>query len=145
MLLTQSACGAAQLDSHFQAYGELGAAKPSGPSVAAAEDVRVFMGMAPDGFSLRENELTVEEGYGHEVLGRVFATRGLGLCDVGDISPELVGEALRSAAFPTGANAVIYAQSDVAESASGAEQCQIIRNNGGRVGSGWAVQLKEGQ
>lgn len=36
-----------------------------------AQNVRVYYLSSPDGFTLRDNELTVEEGYEHVVLGRI--------------------------------------------------------------------------
>jgi hypothetical protein len=103
--------------------------------VPNAEAVRVFYETAPAGFSLKDNELRVEAGYEHQVLGVVRVVPRTGNCvDGGSIAKPEVIRLLRETAYQHGANAVIYAMSVPDEQ----PRCTLDQ-----VGSGWAVVLRE--
>ena len=121
----------------FEPVGEIGAL-PSGGEPLEPEEVRVFAATAPDGFTLRDNELEVEEGYGHRVLGIVRAIYRRGNClHGGPTSSRDVYSVLQEAAAAEGADAVIYATSRIPPDATPTDICQAD----GDYGQGWAVLL----
>ena len=68
-------CGSTDyaMRARFDAYGNVDTLGKATPIVAKPEDVQVFYGTSPGGFTLRDNELKVEPGYGHRILGTVSA------------------------------------------------------------------------
>jgi hypothetical protein len=144
-----SGCSAVALKARYDATGELGHSAPAAASVKA-EDVRVFYDSAPAGFSLKDNELKVEEGYQHKILGKVRVSSGGGSCDVQPyVTKKAILSALRERAAREGANAVIYTSSSVPDgidSAYGSDgACSALataRRRGPDLGFGWAVVLQ---
>lgn len=97
------------------------------------KDVQVFLLSGPEGFTLADNELGVEEGYAHEVIGLVkVVTDDGGFCDVGPLvtaveerGRDAILDLMRERAARAGANAVIYATSELGEDADGDDLCKL--------------------
>jgi hypothetical protein len=128
----------------FDTYGEYGAAKRTEPTAAGPDQVRVFMGTAPDGFSLRENELKVEPGFDHHVLGRVRVVYKTGYCWDGGATQRDVIAQMKAEAYHQGGDAIIYALSAIETSPTPGELCQSIRDRED-LGAGWVVVLGDRQ
>ncbi len=148
-------CGPAVFSStRFDAYGEYDASRTSAPIVATPQDVRVFYGTGPDGFSLRENELKAEPGFGHRILGTVKLVDIDGACAINDYAPSETGltpasltfdkkhvvTELRTKAREAGGNAIIYVHSEVPDVADGQQTCAAVKR-GEALGSAWVVVL----
>jgi hypothetical protein len=131
---------AAPLRSRFDGYGNVDAAPGAARSVGAAAQVQVFYGTAPDGFSLRDNELKVEGGHGHRILGTVQVLRDEGHCGVSRRTKQEVITTLREVAHANGGNAVIYAASRISAHATPGQVCDEIEDHLD-IGSGWVVVL----
>jgi len=107
----------------------------------------------PSGFSYKETteyddydeELFVEPGYRHRVLGYIKVDYpDVGLCDSG-VRKKTVLQKLREAAFRHGANAVVDAHSNLGDSCGWTmfwNPCKYMGKRGG-YGHGWAVVLEE--
>jgi hypothetical protein len=105
--------------------------------VASARDVKVFYASSPPGFSLRDNELTVEPGYRHRILG--ILKLQLGMAGVCSLTQKDALNSLQKVAYLHGANAVVYASTPLAR-----EENQIACSNAvkeSNFGTGWAVVL----
>jgi len=138
----------------FDATGEYHDGARAVPVVAKPEDVRVFYGSAPDGFTLRDNELRVEPGYTHRIVGTAKVIPGPVHCDheaddtanPGGYGKRQVLAQLRTTAYENGGNAIIYAESYVAnnpsprDGANRRERCDALKRYG-RYGSAWVVVL----
>ena len=124
----------------FDTYGEYGSAQKAEPTAAGPDQVRVFMGTAPDGFSLRENELKVEPGFGHRILGRVRVVYKTGYCWDGGATQRDVVAQMKAEAYQHGGDAIIYALSAIETSPTPGELCQSIRDRDD-LGAGWVVVL----
>ena len=129
--------GAMTARGRFDNYGDVDAHAASGPAVASPDQVKVFYGTAPAGFTLRENELKVEPGFNHRIVGTVHAVWNAGACWEGEFTKKDVIAVLRSTAQQAGGNAVIYATSAVSDSTE--HVCDEIQGKGGDFGSGWVV------
>lgn len=151
VLALLSGCFAVSLKARYDATGELGSHRDSAPTVEA-DDVRVFYDSAPAGFSLAENELKVEVGYQHSILGKVRVTFGEGSCAMEPyVSKDRVIGTLQEAAASAGANALIYATSTIPNGLSGpfgpdgaCTALEEARRQGPNLGFGWAVVLQPG-
>jgi hypothetical protein len=124
----------------FDAYGDYDASRAVEPAVEYTDDIKIFYGTAPDGFSAGERDLKVADGYGHRVLGTVRVVRSEGVCAKGIFRKRDVIDAMRVAAFERGGNAVIYATSNVSD-----EPSNVCGEVAGRAdyGGGWIVLLGE--
>jgi hypothetical protein len=145
-------CGSeVTLKARYDAIGKVGSAATPAPSVSP-EAVEVYYGSSPEGFSLAANELTVEEGYTHRVLGPIHVSidklvYGGSSCKELKVGKDTVLDELRKAAAKQGANAVIYASSkfpDADEYGDHDNPCEaafrVEMEDGQRnVGYGWAV------
>jgi hypothetical protein len=127
----------------------LGMPRTAKPSVASPDQVLVFHQNAPDGFTLRENELKVEAGYAHLILGTVEVHYASGYCHVvDDYMPNAdfaVQRIVREQAFRSGANAnaVIYFESALRPNAPALDLTELCKSRN-HVGSaayatGWFV------
>jgi hypothetical protein len=130
------------LRARFEAFGNIDAARSAGPAVSSAGDVEVFYATAPAGFSLRDNELTVEPGHNHRILGSVRVLRSPGPCASTEFTKRDVLEHMRTGAFDNGGNAVVYAQSRIADDATPEERCNAFEGEL-EVGAGWVVVVVE--
>jgi hypothetical protein len=128
------------LRSRFDGYGNVDASSRAAPAVGAAAHVQVFYGTAPDGFSLRDNELKVDGGHDHRILGTVQVLRDDGHCGVSQRTKQEVIAALREVAYANGGNAVIYATSRISAQATPRQVCEEIEDHLD-IGSGWVVVL----
>lgn len=142
---TLVACGASKpgvtplvVHGRFDAYGDYDNTPPSPPVVAYTDDVKIYYGMAPDGFAASDRDLQVETGYGHRVIGTVRVVRSEGDCTRGIFRKRDVIDAMRVAAFQRGGNAVIYATSNVSD-----DPVDVCAEIDGRAdyGGGWIVVL----
>jgi hypothetical protein len=131
---------ATPLRSRFDGYGNVDVASRAAPSVGAAAQVQVFYGTAPAGFSLRDNELEVEAGHDHQILGTVQVLRDEGYCGVSQRTKQEVIATLREVAYANGGNAVIYVTSRISAQATPRQVCEEIRDHLD-IGSGWVVVL----
>jgi hypothetical protein len=134
-----AACSAPlQVRGRFDTYGDVDAGG-SAPAVSA-EPVKVYYGTAPAGFTLRDNELKVEDGFAHRILGTVRVVWDAGNCDHGGFSKKDVVEAMRRTAKERGGNAVIYASSHISD-----EPRYVCGEVWGKddYGGGWVVVLAE--
>jgi hypothetical protein len=132
-----AACSAPlQVRGRFDTYGDVDAGG-SAPAVSA-EPVKVYYGTAPAGFTLRDNELKVEDGFAHRILGTVRVVWDKGNCDQGSFSKKDVVEAMRRTARERGGNAVIYASSHISD-----EPRYVCGEIWGKddYGGGWVVVL----
>ena len=121
----------------FDTIGEYHGQTKATPITASPEEVKIFYGTSPPGFSLKENELKVEPGYGHRILGTVKVVWESGSCgDGGKLTKADVISKLRESAHANGANAVIYVHSAPDESPS-------CRQDDETFGAGWAVVLSD--
>jgi hypothetical protein len=120
----------------FTPTGIVGA-DTSATIVARARDVKVFYASSPPGFSLRDNELTVEPGYRHRILGILkLQLETAGICR---LTQKDALNSLRREAYLNGANAVVYAITPLAR-----EENRIACTNAGNesnFGTGWAVVI----
>ena len=137
----------------FDSVGQVGAQGATGHRTAP-EAVQLFYGSSPDGFSLADNELTVKEGFSHQILGpielyidkvRYWSDR---TCRDQKANKEIVLEELRKAAAKQGANGVIYASSELpaAEDLGDDNPCVVaikvpVKEGKRAVGYGWAVVI----
>jgi hypothetical protein len=101
----------------------------SGQLVKAAPEVKVFYASSPAGFSLRDNELKVEPGYSHRILGVLKVRRE------GGVACSAVQ------AYANGANAVVYATTQLPKEQDNAV-CMHVSEQG-EFGAGWAVILSD--
>lgn len=143
-------CNPIRMRADFQ---PMGLAQPAGarPNAATPDRVLIFHDAAPPGFTLRENELKVEPGFAHRILGTVEVSRERGVCQQPE-RKQWVAETIRlmaqQEAFAAGANALIYYVSDVPPRAT-PEQftdiCIAKHSSAARrwFAHGWAVILVE--
>jgi hypothetical protein len=137
----------------FDAYGEYDPDRRVSASVVKAVDVRVFYGTAPAGFSLRDNELTVEPGFGHRILGTVRVEwTGERACwgyrDTYDkrttmpvTKPKAI-EQMKAIAASQGGDAIIYVSSRISDEPLDGEVCSLLREgHRGDLAAGWVVAL----
>jgi hypothetical protein len=136
-LLLLAACIPMQTKARFDQVGEYRGESKAAPITASPDAVKVFYGTSPPGFSLKDNELKVEPGFHHQILGTVKVVYESGSCgDGGLLSKADVIRLLRESAHAHGANAVIYAHSEPDETPS----CESDDNV---FGAGWAVVLSD--
>ncbi len=107
-----------KMQAKFKEVGEIRSAEKIVFAVDKAEDVKIFYGNSPDGFSLKENELKVEDGFGHRILGTVEIRYKDGTCHKNDQFSEKPRSdffrLMRQRAFEKGASALIYVSSELA-------------------------------
>jgi hypothetical protein len=134
-------CGA-QLKPRFVPVGEYVSTQQAkiSPLVGSPNEVKVFYGPV-DGFALKEDELIVEKGFNHKVLGHVKVVYDKGMCDSSKANKYTVIQTLQRTAFSRGANAVIYAYSNLSETPGFWDVCKYMNKREG-YGHGWAVILE---
>ena len=123
------------------------------PIVPSPAEVLVFHQNAPDGFTLRENELSVEPGFQHRILGPVEVRYDRGHCNRARDFKAPVKDLewlIRHRAHSVGANAVIYYVSELAPGATWRELkdlCMTRAYAGTQhefhYARGWAVVLSD--
>ena len=123
----------------FDAIGEYDGASSARPILGSPDEIRLFYESSPGGFSLKENELKVERGHNHEILGFIQVMYGYGFIDSGDADKKTIIRELKKRAFSEGANAVIYVQSVLPENASAHDRLRVAWRR--PWGTGWAVVL----
>ena len=140
IFIAVTGCGA-QLKSRFVPVGEYvsGQQTKATPLVGAPNEVKVFYGPV-DGFALIEDELIVEKGFNHRILGYIKVVYDKGMCDASKADKNTVIQSLRQSAFSHGANAVIYAYSRLTENPGFWDVCNYMNKKEG-YGHGWAVIL----
>ncbi|MEZ4360473.1 MAG: hypothetical protein R3B48_09845 [Kofleriaceae bacterium] len=141
-LLMVIACTPVTLKPEFTAVGALGNPVAAVAVAANAEAVQVFYASSPAGFTLRENELKVEDGFNHRIIGIVKLRRAAGAFENCNVVQADAIAAMQQGAYTNGANAVVYATSPLAT-----EPDQLICQRAfeaGEFGSGWAVVLGGG-
>jgi hypothetical protein len=129
------------LRSRFDGYGNVDAVRDDGPSVGSAGQVQVFYGTAPAGFSLRDNELEVEDGHNHRILGTVQVLRDESCVGSRRTKKDVIAT-LREVSYANGGNAVIYATSRISEQPEPGTVCDEIGDHPD-IGGGWVVVLGE--
>ena len=129
-----------ELNAEYTPVGAQGTAHREQPTVASPHEVRVYYKSSPPGFTLGENELEVEPGFDHRILGEL-KVRGDGTVNDcgGEGSPgqKDVFAKLQAVAHAVGANAVIYAYSEVAQTGRFMDCRNALERN--EFGGGWAV------
>jgi len=128
------------LKNRFDHTGEYTGTASATPIVGTAEEVKVFYASAPPGFTLRENELKVEPGYTHRILGTVRTRYTDGDCRLGTKAD--VVRSLREAAFANGGNAVIYVHSALGDAPTAADEMCLAPGEED-YGGGWVVVLED--
>jgi hypothetical protein len=138
LLVVLTGC-AAQLKSRFVPAGEYvsGQQTNASPSVGSPKEIKVFYGPV-EGFTLNEDELMVEKGFNHRILGYIKIVYDKGMCDSGKADKNTVIQALQQSAFSHGANAVLYAHSNLTENPDFWDVCNYMNKKEG-YGHGWAV------
>ncbi len=139
-LFLVSGC-ALKLRSEFNPVGKYDSVLANKPIVSSHSEISIYLKSAPDGFTLKENELQVEEGYNHKVLGEVNIVHKSGFSDVGisHLKSQVVDK-FKQSAYETGANAVIYCVVNVSEKSNRFETKRACTIG---FGSGWAVIAEE--
>lgn len=138
LVLALAACPSATLRPEFTPIGPQRGAIAVAPVVASAEKVEVYFASAPAGFSLRENEVKVEAGFQHEILGIIkLWPDQRGECR---LSQESAVSLMRKVGYEIGANAVIYMQSDLPQAGIPAQCSRVLAV--GNAGEGWAVIVR---
>jgi hypothetical protein len=103
-----------KLRTEFNPVGRLNAPQnETNKLVQKYEDIAVYLKSAPEGFTLKENELQVKDGYNHKVLGEVKVLLANPPEDSDWISDykkakQYSKNELQKEAFERGANAIIY-------------------------------------
>ncbi len=123
------------------------------PIVSSEDDIKLYIGSSPSGFTLKDNELEVEEGYNHKIIGRIKGHTG----NFEEDGQKYYGHTcrrskkngsntvymwLKKAAYKGGANAIIFAYSTLPEEITGGSACYLAITNDD-FGGGWAVVLAE--
>jgi hypothetical protein len=128
----------------FDGYGDIDKQPLATPRVATAEDIKVFYGTAPEGFSLRDNELKVEGGFDHQILGTIVVqwNEDGKRCDWPPLftKRDVIAQ-MRVSAHQQGGTAVIYAHSAIPDSPDPDAICSGIAENKASLGNGWVVVL----
>ena len=153
-LLPVALAGCAALKPKFIPVGDYGSSETDAKApVTSAAEVKTFEDL-PAGFALQDKEgyeeyneeLVVEKGFGHKVLGYIKVDYpDVGMCDTA-VRKETVLQLLRQGAFSHGGNAVVAAHSNLGDHAGWSmfwNPCKYMGERGG-YGNGWAVLL-EGQ
>jgi hypothetical protein len=137
--LGANACAPLRVKTYYEPVGRLGSGQPtSTPIVDTWRDVGVYMRSAPRGFTLTDNEVAVEAGFGHRVLGFLRVTYDTGYCDLGELGQKDLIRSLQERGHTAGANAVIYVQTLWTEGTTGIGRCTGVERNP-TYASGWAV------
>ena len=134
----------------FDAVGEYRPMAKTTPRAASPRAVKVFYGTSPAGFSLRDNELKVEPGFGHQILGTVSVREGDQHCSNEQIGAtsgapipyrknDVIAQ-MQETAYEHGGTAVIYAESYLSDQADGDERCKVLERHAA-YGNGWVVVL----
>jgi hypothetical protein len=131
-------CNAIKMHAELTPVGALDLPRSQVPIVPSAADVQVFYSSAPAGFTLRNNELQVETGYGHRIVGIIKLQRDQGGRTCTLIQRDAM-EALRQGAYLNGGNAVVYATSTLGQADNPTACMQAAKISD--FGSGWAVVL----
>jgi hypothetical protein len=142
LLFSLQACSPLNLRTEFNPVGRMDAFQNKPKAVNSYQDILVYLKSAPEGFTLKENELKIEEGFDHIILGeiKVFIKRPY------DAITEIINakyktiEELKQAAFEKGANAIIYCVTNISNDPSEAEFKRAVALG---FGSGWAVIVQE--
>ena len=138
-----------QLRSEFRAVG----ISENARQATTPESVKVYYKSSPDGFSLSDNELTVSEGYKHVILGELRVRVNVAVNTETDVEYETIEcyrakdrpnqehvlAQLKTEAAKRGANAVVYAYSELSQSPT-RKECEL-HSTANDFGGGWAVQL----
>lgn len=145
--------GCMTLKPKFIPAGDYGSEEThAAPSVNSPAQIQIVEGL-PVGFSLEDKEgyaeyneeLVVEKGFGHKVLGYIKVDfPNVGICTT-DVAKKTVMQELRQGAFSHGANAVVDAHSNVGDHdwwTRFINPCKYMGERGG-YGHGWAVLLEE--
>jgi len=144
-----------RLRAEYTPVGPVGQTRPVRADVTTLSDVVVYYKSAPAGFTLRENELKVEPGFHHIILGELVVARRDGACYVPQetistpqgrryryTNQRDVLDTLRQKAYVIGANAVVYAYSSLKQKSDKGDACEPLRLPGLEYGGGWAVIVR---
>ena len=145
-------CIPLQYKTGFNRIGEYQIKTKKKPIVKTPEEIKVYLNSSPDGFSLKENELKVEPGYKHKILGSLKVKYLNGSCSTGPNAgkPEVLITILKERAYKEGGNAIIYTynhfpddatQSDICRSISEKRQSRVITDFS--FAGGWLVVLSK--
>jgi hypothetical protein len=105
-------------------------------SIVNEADAQLIVQSAPPGFSLRENGLKVEPGYGHRIVG-VLKVREAHSGARSLLQRDAL-TSLRRGAFSNAANAVVDAYTPLAQEEQEGTACRRARA-AADFGSGWAL------
>jgi hypothetical protein len=142
LALSLGACTSLKATGRFDSYGEMDGRRRSFIAVTSPDAIKVFYGTSPAGFSLRENELKVEPGYNHRIIGTARAVFVDGNCALGDFTKDDVLAILRKTAQEAGGNAIIYVTSVVSDRPK--DLCQEVKGaTNDELGFGWVVVLAD--
>lgn len=144
-----------RLRAEYTPMGPVGETQPVRTEARSPDNVRVWYKTSPDGFTLGENELQVEAGFQHIILGEIIVVRQDGYCDLPletvntpdgrryrYTNQRDVLAALRQKASLIGANAVVYAYSNLKQKSERFDACQPLRRPDQEYGGGWAVIVR---
>lgn len=138
-----SGCSGIAVRGEFTPIGVYGESANATPAVSSPQQIKVYYKSAPDGFTLTNNQVEVLDGYDHEILGDISVVYDKGFCDMGQVTQAQVMQRLQQAAYKRGANAVVFATSQVSKNPTVSAVCSVVQQ-GGEFGHGWAVRLTEG-
>jgi hypothetical protein len=142
VVASAAGCGASSRTmARFDRYGDVDKQAVATPRVAAVAEVKVYYGMAPEGFSLRDNELKAEAGYDHQILGPVVVywnEHGPTCNEEPELTKRDVIAQLRTTAYQQGGNAVIYALSEIPDDPD-KDLCWEVEGSKWPLGRGWVV------
>jgi hypothetical protein len=129
---------ALKIQSYFEPVGKLSAGRLATPIVGTPDKIELYLRSSPDGFSLAENELSVEKGFEHAVLGLIRVGYGSGPCNVGNLGRQDLLNALQQKGYDVGANAVVYAHTEWTDGTKKHQRC-TPGDMDPTYASGWAV------
>ncbi len=140
LLLLAGGC-ALRVKAVFEPTGLHGATASRSRIVTSPAEVQVFIRTSPDGFTLANNELEVQNGYSHKILGTVTVKYDGGECNFGPAGRRDLIAAMQESAWSAGGNAVIYASTAWDEDTTGSSRCQESALDQQIFASGWVVAM----
>lgn len=139
--LALAACSAGpalRVRAFFEPVGKLGTSTSRERAVASAEDVGIYLRSAPPGFSRSGTEVTVQQGYRHQILGFIRVGYGGGWCSSGPVGRTELLAVMKTRAFSEGGNAVVYAETTWTAATTGSARCSEDADP--TYASGWVVR-----
>lgn len=163
LLLSLISCSTSRIyHAEFNPVGRLGKENKNIITLNNPDEVAIYIKSSPEGFTLKENELQIEDGYDHTIIGEININKttyspeskrrmllwGIPTFGYGALfmmrkpkeAKDRTIEALQAKAFEKGANAVIYCVINVSNDVTNGE---LTKAHIDGYGYGWAVVVNE--